>query len=393
MLAAYDLWKVAGIAYGQLRGPAEGTDFLNLYAGARLFVADPSATYDQASQLALQRSLTERASELVPFYLPPYAAVVVSWLGSLSYGVAYLVWMGVSVACLMLAAYWLAPSWSPWNVIAWRALMLLFLPCLLGVAQGQTSALALACTAGLVGGMLDQQRSAARPGLGLFGLALKPQLAPLFVCALVIARAWRALAFATVVLAIFGAAGWLRIGSAGQAAFSAVSNQKLVETFTADPTFLLGPTLLHAARWYLGNGPAALVVWLILEVATLALVAWVWRSGFGAGDERLLQLAMLPIAAVLISPYALIYELTGWLVSFWLVWRYTRHRPPLRAGLLWLTASVWVAGDVGVALPLAGGADAAALLGLVALGCMGWLYRLHAVTEPKPAPAACANLT
>lgn len=387
------MWKVVGIGLGQLNGPAEGTDFLNLYAGARLFLEHPSATYDQASQLALQRSLTQRASDLVPFYLPPYAALLVSGLGALGYGVAYIVWMGVSLACLMLAAYWLAPSWTRWRVLAWTTLMLLFLPCLLGVGQGQTSAFALACTAALVGGMLDRQPSPARLGLGLSGLALKPQLAPLFVCVLVIARGWRALAIAGVALAISGVAGWLRIGVAGQAAFSVVSNQKLLETFTADPTFLLGPTLLHAARWYLGSGPAALMVWLILEVATLALVGWVWRRGFGAGDARLLQLAMLPIAAVLISPYALIYELTGWFVSFWLLWGYTQHQARWRAGLMWITAGVWVAGNVGVALPLAGGADAAAVLGLVALGSIGWLYCMHAIREPKPAPAAYANLT
>jgi hypothetical protein len=182
-------------------------------------------------------------------------------------------------------------------------------------------------------------------------------------------------------LGVFGAIAWARIGSAGQAAFSLASNQKLLETFTADPTFLLGPTLLHASRWYLGSGPVALGVWLSLEAAALAVVVWVWRGGFGAGDERLLQLAILPIASVVISPYALIYELTGWLVSFWLLWRYTRYRPRARAFLLWLTAGVWVAGDIGVALPLAGGADAAAVLGLLGVGFVGWLHRMHGVKQ------------
>jgi hypothetical protein len=36
---------------------------------------------------------------------------------------------------------------------------------------------------------------------------------------------------------------------------------------------------------------------------------------------------------------------------------------------------VWLAGDVGVALPLAGGADVAALLGMAVVGFIGGLYR------------------
>ena len=375
--AAYDIWRVVTIVLDQLQGPAEATDFLNLYAGARLFVTAPQDTYAFDAQLALQRSLTARDSQLVPFYLPPYAALLVSWLGWLAYPVAYLVWLGIGMACFLVAFRWLAPEWTRWSVLVWSGIAMLFLPALLGLAQGQTSALMLVCTAAFARGMLERRRAANRVGLGLVGLALKPQFAPAFGWALLVARCWCSLVIAAVVIGVLAAVALIRLGETGSAAYAVASRQKLVETFTADPLFLLGPTLVHASHWYLGVNAAAHAVAACLVVGVLGCVVYVWRSGPADDDAALLQLALLPVAAIIAAPYALVYELTIWLVSFWLLWRYTVQRPGARAVLLWLTAAIWVAGNIGVALPRAGGADVAALLGLCAVGFITWLFQTH----------------
>src|SRR5438105_2492004 len=110
--AAYDAWKVVTIVADQLDGRAPGTDFLNLYAGAALLLSDPGTTYNLPVQEALQRSLTGWDSPLVPFYLPPYAALLISWLGWLAYPVAYLTWLLIDVCCVACAAYLLAPRWT-----------------------------------------------------------------------------------------------------------------------------------------------------------------------------------------------------------------------------------------------------------------------------------------
>ena len=375
VLAAYDVWLVASIVVGQFRGTADGTDFLNLYAGGRLFLGDPARTYDFDAQLALQRSLTARESQLVPFYLPPYAALLVGWVGWLAYPIAYLAWLVVGIGCFVVASAWLAPVWTRWYALVWSGIAMLFLPALLGLAQGQTSALMLVCTAAFVRGVLG--RGTGRVGLGLIGLALKPQFAPLFVCALLAGRCWRGLVIAAVLVGVLTSVALIRLGSVGSAAYGLASRQKLVETFTADPLFLLGPTLLHASHWYLGVNAAAHTVAACVVLAVLLACVYVWRRGPARDDVVLVQLALLPVAAIIVAPYALVYELTIWLVSFWLLWRYTLDRPGARAALLWLTAAIWVAGDVGVGLPRAGGADAAALLGVCAVGFMAWLYRAH----------------
>jgi hypothetical protein len=376
--AAYDVWRVVTIVLAQLRGPAEPTDFLNLYAGARLFVTDPHDTYAFDAQLALQRSLTAQDSQLVPFYLPPYAVLLVSWLGWLAYPFAYLVWLAIGVACMLVTFRWLAPEWTRWYVLVWSGIAMLFLPALLGLAQGQTSALMLLCAAAFVRGALEQRRATSRVGSGLLGLALKPQFAPVFGWALLATRRWRALLAAVIVIGVLTAAALIRLGETGSAAYAVASREKLVETFTADPLFLLGPTLVHASHWYLGVNGAAHTVAAFLALAVLGCVVYVWQGGPAQDDAALLQLAILPVAAIIVAPYALVYELTIWLVSFWLLWRYTVARPGARAALLWLTAAIWVAGNIGVALPRAGGADAAALLGLCAVAWITWLFGAHA---------------
>lgn len=86
----YGLWSVWLTATDQFSGPAQGTDFLNLYAGAYLLTHSPSDTYEPAAQYAIQANLAGPAQAWVPFYLPPHGALLIAWLGLLPYPVAYL---------------------------------------------------------------------------------------------------------------------------------------------------------------------------------------------------------------------------------------------------------------------------------------------------------------
>ncbi len=362
--AVYDLWKVVTIAAGQLDGPAAGTDFLNLYTGASLFAHEPGSTYQLDTQQLLQRSLTGRESPLVPFYLPPYAALLVSWLGWLPYGPAYVLWLVVNVVCLMLAIFLAAPRWTRWYVFVWLGLVMPFLPVVLGLGQGQTSALLLLASAGLVRGFTSATRSSISRVTCVVGWLLKPQLGVMLMVVLVLTRSWRILAGTLVAVAALGTAALIRLGQAGIASYVRVSQQKTLEVFTADPTFLIGPTLLHASHWLLGVNAVAHLVAAVLASATIATTVYVWRHGVATDESLLLKLAILPIASVIAAPYALIYELMPWLVSFWLLWDYTALRPSARAVLLWLVAGVWISANIGVGEPRAGGADVAAILGL-----------------------------
>jgi hypothetical protein len=379
VLAAYDVWKVVTIAVTQLQGPAFATDFLNLYAGAYLLTHRPELTYRLDEQLAVQRALTGTDGQPVPFYLPPYAALLLAWLGWLPYGAAYLAWLLIGVASTLLAIYWMAPRWTRWYVVIWFGLCLLFLPTVLSLGQGQTSAVLLLACAGFARAFTSTRLSSTHLVASAVAWLLKPQLSAGVLVALVLARRWRVLAGAAVVVAALGGAGVLRLGPAGTASFFSLSQQKTQETLTADPVFLIGPTMLHASHWFLGVNTGANVVAGLLWLVVVAATAFIWRRGPATDERLLLQLAVLPIASVIAAPYALIYELMPWLVSLWLLWQYTATRPAARAGLLWLVAGVWLSANIGVADPRAGGADVAALFGLCLVGFVTWLFHRHPV--------------
>jgi hypothetical protein len=228
--------------------------------------------------------------------------------------------------------------------------------------------------------------------LGALAWTLKPQFAPCIVVALLLARRGDAVACLAVMLGALSALALQMLGPVAIGGYLHLSQQKFQEVFVADPTFLPGPTLLNASQRLLGLGWPAQLLAAALSVIALVALGTIWWRGLAHDDAALAQLAALPVASIICAPYALAYELTTWLASFWLLWVYTRRRPVARAMLVWLTAGVWLAGDVAVVSPVAGGADLAALLGLWLLLMIGWLVRRH-VPVPVSAPAGSLAAT
>jgi hypothetical protein len=252
-----------------------------------------------------------------------------------------------------------------------------FLPVVLGLGQGQTAALALVAFAGLARALTSDKPVPWQLALAVLGATLKPQFAPFVVLALVLARQWRALALLIFAVAALSAIAALIIGQQGLAAYAQLTSGKLHETLTSDPGFLPGPTLLHATPWYLGVNPGSQLVAAMLVGLVAVAFVFVWRAGLARDDAVLPQLALLPIVVLLTAPYALAFELTAWLGSFWLLWRFTNHLTKPRAVLVWLSAAAWIGGNVGVMLPLQGGSDVAALLGLPLVAWIAWRFHAH----------------
>jgi hypothetical protein len=372
--ALADVASLLGIVSAQLRGAAHGTDFLNLYASAYLVLHDPSRVYDLEAQLAVQRGLTGWQSPIVPFFLPPYAALPFVLLALLPYGAAYALWLLLNGACLAGSALLLAPRWGGrWSPLVWLGLALVFLPAFLGLVQGQTSALMLLAFACLVR-LWGSSRSWALAACTLVWL-IKPQLALPLLVALLLARRFDVLPRLAGLLAVLSAAALVVLTPSGFALYVRVALGKFGETMAADPSFLPGATLLAAAHWFFGlNWPAHVLGFVLVGAAWLAF-ALIWRT-----DSTGARLAAIPVLAIAGAPYALVHELTTWLAAFWLLWGMTHDRPAARAALLWLTVAVWIAGDVGVIAPLHGGAAIAALLGLILLWTLRRLapmFRVH----------------
>lgn len=374
-LAFTDLLRWAQLVLAQMTGPAPGSDFLNLYTGAALMLRDPASTYSLDAQRGVQSAIAASDVPLVPFYLPPYAALLIAPLGWLPYWLAYLVWLAINVGCVWAAAVLLAPANSRPRLygLAWGVSAVLVLPVLLALALGQTSAVMLFGFALAIRALGDEQPGAARGALGGLTWLLKPQFAPWPLAALLIRRRFKALGLMAGLAMMLGVLAVWRMGTDGLKTYVALSGSKTREALTADPAYLPGPTLLHVAQSLIGPGGGANLLALALVAVAFALVVRTWRRGLATDPQaRAVQLASLPIAAVICAPYALVHELTLWLASFWLLFPVASGCPRLRAGLWGLSALIWLAGDIGVVLPTAHGGDAAALLGLVALAGLAW---------------------
>ena len=111
------------------------------------------------------------------------------------------------------------------------------------------------------------------------------------------------------------------------------------------------------------------------SVAVEVAVGLLWWRGLRADGRSDLQLAALPLAAVVAAPHALGYELTTWLASAWLLLRYARARPTIQPVVVALCLTGWLTGNIIILTENDIGFPWAAIEGLATLSCIVWLYR------------------
>jgi len=176
-------------------------DFPGFYAAAKLIWEKPSALYDNAPQLAIQKAIDNRIGDsILPFAYPPVTALVLMPLGWLSFRMAFVAITLVNMALLLftlrllIRKLGLQKRQSTW--------LLLSTFCNFGVhsvlLQGQTSLVVLFClTAFMFSAMSGKQFHAGFwAGLNF----LKPQLLPVPFIALTFQRLWQALSIAAEAL-------------------------------------------------------------------------------------------------------------------------------------------------------------------------------------------------
>src|SRR5258706_2633833 len=175
------------------------SDFPCFYAAAKLIWQSPSALYNDASQLAIQKLIDPRIGDsILPFTYPPFTAVVYMPLGWLSFPTAYLVMTVVNFVLLsfsfplLIAHLQLSRQQSIWLILCGL--------CNFGVhsvlLQGQTSLIVLALLTVFTATLQNQQPMGA--GLSAGPLFVKPQLHTIPFFIFLRRRWWRALVMASV---------------------------------------------------------------------------------------------------------------------------------------------------------------------------------------------------
>jgi hypothetical protein len=189
------------------RAQIENSDFVNFYVGASIVHdGDGARLYQQDTQRAELRSLLGRDS--IQYFLhPPFEAVALSPLASLSFERAFVVWTAINVAVLALLPLVLMPCIL---LVARKPYLGLigffFLPVLVALTLGQDS-ICLLFIVSLAYSLMHKKMDLAA-GLVLALASIKFQYLIVLIPLLLISRKWRVV-------------GGIGLGGTGLAAVSA----------------------------------------------------------------------------------------------------------------------------------------------------------------------------
>lgn len=268
------------------------TDWAPLWVGGQLSWTSPRLAYDTDLVSALQVPLLGATSDR-PFVYPPSALLLFAPLSTLSFPAAFLLFSVLSVALFARAARPFKPQ---------PLLLLVAPPVVLAILAGQPTILVMALILfGLA--QLDQKEGWA--GV-LFAVAamIKPPLLLLAPIALAGGGYWRALmtagATATAIggasLAVFGLDAWL-------AWLSALPAFKVLVTE-------FEPLLRNAVTPYAMFVRMDLPPYFSTACAALVVIPIAWLS-FAKTRDMGIRLGTLAGGALLLSPYAMNYELAA----------------------------------------------------------------------------------
>jgi len=300
-------WTSQGFTDATMARP--GTDFSAFWGASHLALTQgPLQAYDvrQLTAVIAEHGTLGKGAELIlPWLYPPTFLLMVLPLSLLPLTLSYLLFLAGTGLVYFRSISVLVGAKHPWRQGLW--LPVLAAPAtLITILAGQNALL----TAGVAGAAV--YHLSKRPVLAgvLVGLlAIKPQLAVLFPLALVISRAWKALASALLTTLAFAGVSVLVCGWRTVPAF--LANAQWVRT-----SFIEGganlwwgmPTPIAAARLAGVSVTGAYAVQVLTALAMAGAMAYVWRRTTAFE----LRAAALAIATLMVSPYLRDYELT-WL--------------------------------------------------------------------------------
>lgn len=314
-------------------GPAR-SDFLPTYAAALLAIHQPGDLYHLWVLHGLEAHLAQPSrlvAGVLPYFYPPFFALLISPLTLVPFGLAFWVWAILNGGSLLAVLRW-AVRRLPLSPLA-RTLVavgtLASVPAFGAIVQGQVSALlALSASGGVTA--LGRRRDLLG-GILLAGLTVKLTYAAPILLVLLVARRWRAGA------GLVG--GWLLLAAASSVVLGPGSE------------FGYAHVLLSAAQWHshhVGFSPSVNEsldgFWGLLLPVSVARIAWVFCSLAVIGyltvlarrhgaDQRVLGLAV--VAALLISPHVLIHDFLLLLIPIACCYRHDGTVPSY-APLAWL---------------------------------------------------------
>ncbi len=277
-------------------------DFVWMWSGSfEVLHGQAANVYDQAQFAAVQGGVLQTNPGRLSFFhfvYPPTALLLVAPLALMPYDVAFVAWIGATLA-LYLRTIWL--------IIPGRTSLLLALAALAvqeNIRLGQNGLL----NASLVGlALITMEARPVFAGLCLGILTYKPQLALLFPVTLFVAKRWRVLfaalacafALAFVATVAFGFPAWTEFARH-------LSGQATSSTLMPDQNLTAVQHSFYGLAIWLGAAPsAAWAAQAVGAIISLLAVNVLWRSA----APFAVKAAGLSLGIAAATPYLLFYDL------------------------------------------------------------------------------------
>lgn len=276
-------------------------DFVVFWAAAKLALAgQPLAAFDYQALFAVSELPGVRTDNQIWLY-PAAFQVALMPFGALPFTLAFPAFIAVSATAYALSVR------SPASMLPglWRLMLASPTVVVGGRFIGQTSAL---WTAGLVAGLWAMRGGkAAAAGLAIALLTMKTQLGLLIPVALIAARQWAVIGWATgftllitaAATAVTGLGYWpLLLDALGDVVGRVADGTAKIHLMSSPYGFLRALGADHGV---------AIVPQLALTASLIAIIGWVWSRRDLSKD---LKCATLCAAIPLATPYAFNYEMT-----------------------------------------------------------------------------------
>lgn len=317
-------------------GKALDIDFAVFWGAAKLALAEgPLAPFD-LDKLNAARALPAELQTFPMLWLyPPGWLAVILPLGLLSFLWAWVAFAGVSFA--VFAAALRGPAGS---VPGLWPLMLAAPAVLLTLALGQTSLIFAALLVVALEAM--RRENPVLAGLAIAAMTLKPQLGLAIPVALLAAGQWRVILWATLGTAAILATSLVWPGAEYWPLFLTAMQESVAHMRASLLPAMMVTGYGLATTLGLDHTPA-LAVQGALSLAAAGGLGWMWASRTSFD----LKAAALALAVLLVTPYAIYYELVFAVVGLvYLARAGVLSTRPAQA----LAAALWLAPAIGFAL-------------------------------------------
>lgn len=331
LFAAFLFLKLFPLTQPDAAGKALKYDFVAFWAAGKLAAAgQPLAAFDPAQLLAAADLPAGAEPPNLRWGYPALFMLIMLPFGLLPFTAAFVAFNAASAVLFALAVR------PPAAVLPglWRLLVVSPVVVIGCLAIGQTSAL---WTAGLVAALWAMRDGrAAAAGLAIALLTFKPQLGILIPVALLAARQWAVIGWASAFTVLVTAAATAVVGIEYWAMFREALANAVIRLTDGTMVLNMMPSPYGFLRLVGLGHESALGPQAVISLVTAATVALVWSRRDCSHD---LKCATLCAAIPLATPYAFYYELTLTLVAGLFLLRDGFGRSA--AAKLWLVA-LWL---------------------------------------------------